>query len=268
MDCGAISVFDSEDGTLALVCANGLGDAFARAVAHLPRDDPHAQMVRTGKPRYFGAEEVAVMQLARDEGLRCMAVVPIRHRDETIGVLNLSSHALPEIPWSVRQALETIAIEIGNFTGYLRAQSALRASEEKYRSLVEASDAAIVMVDGDGRIQYANIKAATLADGTATEITGKTMYEVEPMAAADAYLAQARAVMASNRGEVLEIVRGPAWYRSSIQPVRDASGKAVMALFNATDITELKHTQQELIELNRTLEARRRTHGRGTPRLP
>ena len=261
MDCGAISVFHTEegapeDGTLELVYASGLGDAFVQAVARLPRDDPHAQMVRTGKAHYFGVDDVKVMQLACDEGLRCMAVVPIRHRHEIIGVLNISSHVQTEIPGNVRQALETIAAEVGNFTVYQRAQRALRASEEKYRSLVEASDAAIVVVDDGGRIHYANTTAAPLADGTTADIIGKTMYEVESQAAADAYLAQAHAVMASNEGLTVEVLRGPAWYRSSVQPVRDASGNAVMALLSATDITELKRTQQELVELNRTLEAR------------
>ena len=62
--------------------------------------------------------------------------------------------------------------------------------------------------------------------------------------------------MARNEGFVLEILRNGAWYRSSVQPVRNAEGKAIMALFSATDITELKRTQQELVELNQTLETR------------
>ncbi len=192
MDCGAISVFDREDGALELVYADGFGTGLVQAVARLPRTDPHAEMVRTGRAHYFNAEAVGVMQLAHDEGLRCMAVVPIRYQDETIGVLNVASHTLVEVPEYVRQALETIAVEAGNFAVYLRTQDALRASEEKYRSLAEASDAAIVMVDGDGRIHYANSQAAALAGATPDGVAGKTMYEVEPQAVADAYLAQAR----------------------------------------------------------------------------
>ncbi len=69
--------------------------------------------------------------------------------------------------------------------------------------------------------------------------------------------------MVSNQGAVVEIVRGGAWYRSSVQPVRNAEGKATMVLFSATDITELKRTQQELVELNRTLDAGSRN---GPPR--
>ena len=255
MEGGLIHVFDVEDGALRLMCSHGLDDASVQGMTRVARDNPSAEVVLTGKAHYFDADMTGAMPPDHG-GLRSIAVVPIRYGEETIGTLSLASHRLDDVPDYVRQALETIAVETGNFVVYLRTQSALRASEEKYRSLLEAADAAIVMVDGDGRIHYANAQAAALGNATTADIIGKTMHELWSQELADADLAQARRVMAGNQGEVVEAVRDAAWYRSSVQPVRNAEGKATMVLFNATDITELKRTQQELVELNRTLEAR------------
>ena len=136
--------------------------------------------------------------------------------------------------------------------------AALAASEEKFRSLVEASDAITVLVDAEGRILYVNERAAAAqcAPGVRVEdVVGKILSELPPPIP-DLYLARVQEVIATNDGIVMESAVGTRYYRTSIQPVHDAAGKPFMALMIATDITAPKTVQHELEELNRSLEAR------------
>jgi PAS domain S-box-containing protein len=86
------------------------------------------------------------------------------------------------------------------------------------------------------------------------------MQELFPNPAASVQLESVRKVIRNDRGSVNEaqsFVRGvPRWYRTSIQPIHDEHGGVAYALVNSTDIHDLKIAQQDLLELNRTLEER------------
>ncbi|MFN8464449.1 MAG: PAS domain S-box protein [Caldilineaceae bacterium] len=135
---------------------------------------------------------------------------------------------------------------------------ALHESEEKYRSLAEASDAIIVLLDADGRIHYVNERATTMGGARnwrVEDVLGRTLHEL-PQPLAELYLLRVQQVIATDQSVLMEVSVGPKDYRVSIQPIHDAQGKAVMAMLSATDVTALKQVQQELQELNRSLEER------------
>jgi PAS domain S-box-containing protein len=151
------------------------------------------------------------------------------------------------------EALEGYIIDI---TERKQTENALHDSEEKYRSLMESSDALIIMLDRNGRVEYANDKAAQSQGRKAVEVIGKNLRELVPGEIADRYLQRTQQVLSTNGKLVFETVTGQTWYRTSILPVHDERGQAVRALVSAFDITELKTAQNNLMELNRTLEER------------
>ncbi|MFN8469325.1 MAG: PAS domain S-box protein [Caldilineaceae bacterium] len=276
MDSGGIYLFSSDAQSLDLIYHQGFGEEFVQAVGSFSIDSASAQLAMAGTPLYVSfADPMAQHPLYAAEGLRSLAAVPILYLERVIGCINLASHTEAEIPLFARQALETLAVEVGNFVVHLQSQAALRAgeekfrqayealhaSEEKYRSLTETSDAIIVLLDADGRVHYVNERAARMNGAHDTpnwrveDVVGRTLSELPPPLAA-LYLARVRQVIATDQGMVMESPAGPKVYRVSIQPIHDAQGKAVMALLSATDITALKQTQQELEELNRVLEER------------
>src|SRR5690606_30133562 len=111
--------------------------------------------------------------------------------------------------------LEGIASDI---TARKEAESALRTSEEKYRSLVDSSDASIVMVDRDGRHLYLNDVAARPFGKAPEMLVGSSIHDLIPTSQADDILDDVRKVIDSNSGMTLEpstVVGGvPIWFRT------------------------------------------------------
>ncbi|MFN8528549.1 MAG: PAS domain S-box protein [Anaerolineae bacterium] len=145
-------------------------------------------------------------------------------------------------------------------TDRILAQEALRASEEKYRSLIESSDSVISVFDETGHMLYANEIAAKSLNQTQKSIIGKSMHELFPPQSANYQLKSIQSVIQSGVGQVHEapsMVAGESrWYRTSIQPVRDASGNVTAALINANDITVIKNAEEELRKAHDLLEQR------------
>ncbi|MCA9916296.1 MAG: PAS domain S-box protein [Anaerolineales bacterium] len=143
--------------------------------------------------------------------------------------------------------IEGIASDI---TAKKEAQDALQASEAKYRSLVESSDAAIAMVDENGRYLYLNAKAALPFGGDVDALIGENIVELCPIGHGDQVLADIQKVIRQNAGLVQEpeiTFNGQtAWFRTSIQPVVDASGQPHAALLYTTNITDKKLAEREL----------------------
>jgi PAS domain S-box-containing protein len=154
----------------------------------------------------------------------------------------------------------TASVRVRDITEIKQTDAALRASEEKYRGLMESLDSVIATVDYDGTFLYMNDVAAQHLGGTAPELIGRTVYDLFPEPLASRQLATVRRVIdqdCSVATETETVVRGRSrWYRTMIQPIHDQGGRAINALLNSTDIHDLKTAQQDLLELNRTLEAR------------
>ena len=141
-----------------------------------------------------------------------------------------------------------------------QAEEKLRASEEKYRGLLESLDSVVATIDENGKFLYMNDIAAQWLGSTPDALIGKTMDELFPAPIASQQLQQVRQVIQENQGmvsEAISFVHGkPRWFRNSLQPIHDQHGQVTYVLLNSTDIHELKTAQQDLAELNRTLEER------------
>ncbi|MCK6579830.1 MAG: PAS domain-containing sensor histidine kinase [Anaerolineae bacterium] len=141
-----------------------------------------------------------------------------------------------------------------------RAARALRASEEKYRSLVESSDALIAVVDEDGQILYVNEIATREIELDASTLVGSNLRDFLSMEDAAAQMTIIREAMRQNSGIVYETSlsgrNGERWFRASVQPVRDAFGRVSSALLNASNITHFKQAEAALQEARDLLEQR------------
>ncbi len=166
IDAAGIGVVDPTTGALDLAAHIGLPEWFVKQVRHYAGNTIEAELVRRGDPQYYDytTADPPAHATRRDIGIRALAVIPIRHDNQVVASIQAGSRVFSQIPPHTRQALESIATQIGGAFSRLRAAESLRQNEKLLRiqrdlvvSLSSASDLnealrhcaeVIVQVDG------------------------------------------------------------------------------------------------------------------------
>jgi PAS domain S-box-containing protein len=175
LDCGGVYLVDETSRSLNMAFHRGLSPDFVSKVSHYEAESDNTKLVLSGKPIYTEhlSLRTHLTKIEKREGLHAIAVIPIHHKNIVIGSLNIASHILDEVPNFSRKAIEAIAAQMGNAITSLRAEEALRESEEKYRILTESSPNGIFISDAE-RLIYVNQRLC--------EITGYSEHELLNMA--------------------------------------------------------------------------------------
>jgi PAS domain S-box-containing protein len=152
VDCGGVYLVD-EHGDLHLAACSGVSPEFAAAVRHFGAASPETQLMHEEQPIYDDHRGVArgTQEARLAEGLRSLAVLPVKHEGHLIAVLNVASRTRDEIPVSTRQTLETLAGRLGGVITRLRIAEALDKSERRYERLVSTITDAIMVIDVETR---------------------------------------------------------------------------------------------------------------------
>jgi PAS domain S-box-containing protein len=137
MDCGGIYLFSEKKHTLDLVVHTNLGKEFIDCSSHFDRESNHAQIVLKGVPVYTTHEKLLRTRDRRteEEMLHALAILPVTHKKNIIGCINVASHSLDEIPSYSRKGLEMVAAEIGS------AIARLQAEQTRQQLITELQDA-------------------------------------------------------------------------------------------------------------------------------
>ena len=132
IDCGGVYLLNRETGALELEAHSGLDPQFVQRVARYEAGAPETTLVKEGRVRYpiCSADSNTEGCFWSGGGLRALAVIPMRHEGEVLGVLNLGSHLQDEIPLSIGVALETIAAQAAGAIARIRLE----------REILEISD--------------------------------------------------------------------------------------------------------------------------------
>ncbi len=140
MDSGSIYIIDRDSRFLDLIDTKNLPKEVAKELAYFSTHSPFTQAILSGKPVYI--ESVGQMPQNIDdnlkkEGILAIATLPIISEGNIVAAIFLASRKSISIPINTRNALETIASQIGASISRIRAEDALRDSDERYRTFVQ-----------------------------------------------------------------------------------------------------------------------------------
>ena len=170
----------------------------------------------------------------------------------------LRAQELQEVNQRQRLANNALAAEIGERR---RAEETLRASEERFRILVEnVKDYAIFGLDPQGRILTWNAGAEALSGYRAEEIVGQQHSRFYPQEAIDQGWPQHELAQAAAEGrfedEGWRIRKDGSrfWSNVTITALRSASGELIGFSKVSRDLTERKHAEEKLAVFNEQLQ--------------
>jgi PAS domain S-box-containing protein len=156
---------------------------------------------------------------------------------------------------------EWLAAEVNvDITERKRLEEKLRASEQRYRTVVETAGEVIAVVDEQGVFRFMNSTAGKRLGGAPADFIGRSMGELFPREAAARQMDHIATVIRTGQGSneiSLTMVRDePRWYNTTVVPLDEPDTGGRAALIIARDIHELKQAQDELAAYReRTLRA-------------
>lgn len=145
-----------------------------------------------------------------------------------------------------------------DITARKQAEAAQHMNKELYLSLVESTDASIALVDHTGKVLYINSIAARILGSSSEKLVNKFLYDLFPEYRAELIIGMIQSVIQTDQGEVLEseiaLAGKQVWHRTSMQPVRDDSGRPYAILIHSNDITDKKLAEQSIRSQNEILQ--------------
>jgi PAS domain S-box-containing protein len=152
---------------------------------------------------------------------------------------------------------DEVLIMVRDVSGQAEVQRSLQESEERYRTLAEASHDLIFIFNRDTSIQYVNLFAADKFGRSPNELVGQSLEDLFPDDIARKLKTTVYEVLRDKKPSTLEqkldVQTAPTWLHISLVPLANQTGIITSVLGVARDITErieaeaaLKQSQEKL----------------------
>ena len=146
--------------------------------------------------------------------------------------------------------LKMVAVRASGELERMETELVLKASEEKYRLLLENSGIGVGVYTLEGNIMLFNQKALDNLGGKAEDFTGKNLKEVFGEPTASAYLSRFEEVVNSETSleyeDFVSLPAGNKWFLSNYSKIKNDEGEIIGIQVLAHDITERKQAENEL----------------------
>ena len=211
------------DGAYRLVTQVGFSPAFIAQSRDYTADSPRAALVRAGEPVWscsFAIGECSSRLLnenpaVANEGLSCLAVLPVVVAGQSIAFLNLGGHRTTQVSVVTMQALGVLGRNFGQTLVRLGEQEEAQRRQQNLSGLFDAMDDFIFIVDRDGAIVHHNRAVAEGLGYGASALIGQPAVDVYPAHTRD-----------TAHHVIGEIIAGR--LSSCSLPIRRANGEIVM----------------------------------------
>jgi PAS domain S-box-containing protein len=141
---------------------------------------------------------------------------------------------------------------VTDVTERTRQERAVRASEERYRNIIETSSEGVWMIDRDHRTTFANRRMAEMLGYTVEEMLGKPVSEFLPGDDRDGIRPGSSSSAGSTHPREVRYLRkdgSEMWGLLSGSPLSDGDGEYGGALAMIADITERKRSEDAVARL-------------------
>lgn len=159
IDSGMLYLVDEINGDLNLVEYTGLSTNFVNNNRHFSAKSLYARILKTEYPIYkLYSEIMYITQLNNSnlEKLEATAILPLKYKNDIVGVFLLYSHTEYSINENVRLILDDIVSQIGPSIGNMRQQSIIQRNIPNFDVLLDNIQEYIFVLDKNGYILYAN----------------------------------------------------------------------------------------------------------------
>ncbi len=137
-----------------------------------------------------------------------------------------------------------------------RAEEKLRASEEKYRDIVETANEGISTIDAEFKVTYVNKKMAEMFGCSPEEIIGRLMWDfISAESKAVVKLKLEKGWQSINESLEIKYIRkdgSPLWALVNAKSHFDKEGKFMGLMNMLTDITKRKEAEEALAKIEST----------------
>ncbi len=127
-----------------------------------------------------------------------------------------------------------------------QAEAALQESEANLRSVFNAVDEALVLLEMHGRVLAINASGAARFGKTPEEMVGQNIWALFPHEVAARRRERIVDVVASGQPFMFEDQRGARWFHNSLYPVAGMVGSRGVVVVFSQDITERKQAEEAL----------------------
>ncbi|MGH7230472.1 MAG: PAS domain S-box protein, partial [Nitrospiraceae bacterium] len=211
---------------------------------------------------WAGGEPVWVTDITRDPnfpraamavetGLHGALAFPIKLNAKVLGVLEFFSRDVRESDEDLLRMLRAVGSQIGQVTERQQAEEALRVAYDKIDAILVSLPCAILIVDQDERVVYANPPACQHFWPEQSTLAGSSVHDVLPLTAAQwqNLVTDLREATAYGRPpEEREFEARQRMYRYRLFPVTLRDTRGQQAGIVLWDITDQRQLQDQLIQ--------------------
>ncbi len=163
LDCGCAYLVNVDSRDLEVSAFQGVSPDFVHDVSTLDSDSGQADIVMDGKPTRLGPDRFP-KSWAKNmgaEGIRGVLIFPVVFEGKVEAAIVLASRDQNGVSLAAMSGVDALAAQMGGVIARGRAEARSRASEEKYRYLVENATDAIAIVQ-DIKVKFANPAALSM----------------------------------------------------------------------------------------------------------
>jgi PAS domain S-box-containing protein len=220
---------------------------------------PNKLLLRNEAGEPYPLEKLPIVRALKGEiviGTELLYRAPIKQEDRLVSISAAPLYSLTS------KAIDGAVTITHDLSERKRMEDALRASEERYRTIVQTANEGIWLIDVEARTLYANKRMAELLDVKVEDMLNHTVLEfVYPEDESEGY-ARIQSNLLGNYEQFDFRFRRkdgrPLYTLASTSPIRNQRGTIVGALGMFTDMTERKRAGEReyiLAQVNKVLNS-------------